>query len=236
MNKLNLDVDFTIKISFIMLILMSSNPVIAQVIGEVVRSENMQDYPVGTKINEQTEIQTGSNQRIAIKTVDGGVMVAGNNAKIKIVKPGFFSHLFGKIYYFFKKEKREQVTIQTPTATIGIRGTKFIIDSEDNTDSEKVSLVEGQLNFDAKDDQYFELYEQRELNEFELFKLEQQAEFNEYKEQIMEEFVAFKKSIELDQGNALVFDGNKVTQTPLDDSVFEEITEFEQFLNDNSWQ
>jgi hypothetical protein len=203
----------------------------AQSMGEVIRSENMPDFPPGTKIAEDTEIKTGDRQKIAIKTDQGDVLIANQNATIKLVKPGFFSHLFGKIYYFISSRKDSSVAVQTATSTIGIRGTKFIIDTDlaDNS-RERVSLVEGELNFDSNDDELFQLYQQRELTEFEQYRKQQMAEFQDFKQSMMEEFVAYKASIQLGAGFALQFDGKKATRVPLDEHITTEIEEFEQFV------
>jgi hypothetical protein len=212
-------------------ILLNAPGAVAQSIGEVIRSENMAEYPPGTKISRDMEIKTGDNQKIAIKTDQGDVLVADQNATVRLVKPGFFSHLFGKIFYFISSRKDNNVSIKTATATLGIRGTKFIIDTDQlNNQKERVSLVEGRLQFDSNDDELFQLYEKRELTEFEIYKRQQMTEFEEFKQQMIDEFIAYKASIELGAGFALEFDGKKATRVPLDQSVVSEVEEFEQFI------
>ena len=222
---------------YLILLSLFSSITNAQVMAEVLRSENMPSYPAGMKISQKTEIKTGEKQKIAIKTKQGDVLVAGQNASIKLVKPGFFSHFFGKIFYFISPRKLNAVSVQTATATIGIRGTKFIIDTaeQDNT-KETVSLAEGQLSFDSNDDEYFKLYEQRELTEYDKYKREQRAEYEQFKQQMVDEFVAYKASINLDAGYALQFDGKKATRVALDPHANDEFNEFEQFIADNNLQ
>lgn len=206
----------------------------AQMMGEVIRSHNMPQYPPGTQVSEQSEIKTGEGQKIAIRTTQGDVLIAGQNASIQLVKPGFFSHLFGKVYYYISRRQANEVSITTTTSTIGIRGTKFIIDSAGDEElKESVALAEGSLNFTSNDDEYFQLYRQRELTEFELYKREQMAEFAEFKQNMMDEFVAYKASIDLTAGYTLDFDGKKATQRPLAQQVKVEFDEFERFIADN---
>lgn len=207
----------------------------AETLAVVVRSQNMPGFPAGYEIAENSEIQTGDNQRIAVKTLQGDVLSAGQNSSIKLVKPGFFQQLFGKVYYFISKRSREErVLVQTTTATIGIRGTTFVVDSAGaDLNQETVSLQQGQLNFESNDDEYFKLYQLKELDEFELFKRQMQTEFDAYKAELEEEFVAYKKSIELDQGFALKFDGKKVIKVPFDEDVNRQFEEFEAFINQN---
>jgi hypothetical protein len=143
----------------------------ADTVGIVIRSLHMPAYPVGTRIEEGTEIVTEAGQKIALQTIEGDVLAVDGKSKVKLVKPGFFSQLFGKVFYFFIPREDQDVTVKTSTATIGIRGTKFIIDSasDDATGgdvaADKVSLVEGKLNFQSNDDETFALYKQRALRE-----------------------------------------------------------------------
>ena len=163
------------------------------------------------------------------------MLVAGKNATIKIKEPGFFSHLFGKIYYFIAPRQTDKVKVTTSMATIGIRGTKFIIDSDEaDTSNETVSLASGKLNFESNDDDLFELYHQRELTEFEQYKRQQMAEYAEFKQNMMDEFVAYKASIDLGDGFALKFDGKKATRVKLDKKMDDEFAEFEQFIAESS--
>jgi hypothetical protein len=204
----------------------------AETLGVVVRSQNMPEFPAGYEVSENSEIRTGENQKIAVKTRQGDILVAGQNSSIKLVKPGFFQQLFGKIYYFISKRSREdRVRVQTSTATIGIRGTTFVVDSgSEDQKQETVSLQEGVLNFESNDDEYFKLYQLKELDEFEQFKRQIQSEFDDYKAQLEEEFVAYKKSIQLEQGFALKFDGKKVVKLPFDENSNQQFEEFEAFF------
>ena len=235
---MNISINSFIRLGFYQLLVVIGLTILpalasAEVIGEVIQSENMPIYPKGTKITKGMEIKTNGQQKIAIKTRDGDVLVAGKNATIKIKEPGFFSHLFGKIYYFIAPRQTNKVKVTTSTATIGIRGTKFIIDSDEaDASNETVSLASGKLNFESNDDELFELYHQRELTEFEQYKRQQQSDFNEYKQQMMDEFVAYKASIDLDSGFALKFDGKKATRIALDNKVDAEFAEFERFIAD----
>lgn len=204
-----------------------------EAMARVIKSQNMPRYPVGKKLLENSEIRTRSNQRIMIKTRQGDVLVANQNARIKLVKPGFFSQLFGKIFYFITPRRDSRVSVNTATATIGIRGTTFIIDSSQaNTQAQRVALLKGKLQIDANNDEEFALYQQREMNEFERYKRQILGEFDAYKQQMMQQFVAYRASIDLQAGDALAFDGNKVVRQPMDDNTTREFAEFERYIAD----
>ena len=207
----------------------------AETLAVVVRSQNMPEYPQGMEISEDTEIRTDANQQIALKTRQGDILVANKNSTIKLVKPGFFQHLFGKIYYFIAPRKQNNVQVETTTATIGVRGTKFLIDSAGSAQKQdSVALSEGMLNFESRDDVLFELYNQRELTEFELFRRQMQSEFDAFKQQLEEEFVAYQNSIDLESGFSLAFDGKRVVRMPNDAGIEMQFREFEAFISENS--
>lgn len=220
----------------LLLLCMPLSGIAAETLGVVIRSQNMPGFPAGYEITENSEIQTRENQKIAVKTNSGDVLIANPNSTIKLVNPGFFQQLFGKIYYFINRRSSDnQVRVQTTTATIGIRGTKFVVDSAgDEQKQDTVSLAEGKLNFESNDDEYFKLYQQREIDEFEKFKQELAAEYDSYKKQMAEEFVAYKKSIDLEHGYSLSFDGKKVVKVPFDENMNLQFEEFEAFIKENT--
>ncbi len=240
MNINSLKIDFSYLLLRVVIVgVLASIPFVqpnAETLGVVVRSQNMPDFPGGFEITENSEIRTGENQKIAIKTSQGDVLVADQNSSIKLVKPGFFQQLLGKIYYFISERSRvERVRVQTSTATIGIRGTTFVVDSAgDEQKQDTVSLQEGALIFESNDDEYFKLYQLRELDEFEQFKRQMQSEYDAYKAELEEEFVEYKKSIQLDKGFTLKFDGKKVVKLPFDKNSNKQFEEFEAFLNQNT--
>ena len=204
----------------------------AATLGVVLRSENMPSYPQGMQILQDSEIRTGKNQKVAVKTTQGDILAADSNSIIKLVKPGFFQHLLGKIYFLVAPRKNNNVRVETRTATLGIRGTRFLVDSQNEADGEiNVALSEGQLNIESKGGRYFQLYEQRELSEYEKYKRNVQNEFDTYKQQVEEEFVAYKKSFDLDSGFSLVFDGSKVVRRVNDENVDSQFEAFEAFIN-----
>ena len=108
----------------------------------------MEEYPESTRFSEDSKIETDPNQGIAVKTDESDIFVATSNSKIKLVKRGFFSYLFREVYYFFTPNKTRNISVRTGSSTLGIRGTKFLIDSESgDVNKDKISLIEDQLNF-----------------------------------------------------------------------------------------
>jgi hypothetical protein len=207
----------------------------------VIRVENMILYRQGQKIVVGAHISTQANQRLALRTDDGDVIALGENSQIRIKKASFFSQLFGKIYYLFKPRNEGQkiVHVQTVTATIGIRGTNFLVTSVVEDQSDVISLENGLLNVASPDDQPFKVHKQKPLSEYEQYQLEVEKsiaaidqEFEDFKKQVDQEFVEFKLSVGLSSGQTLKIVGRDLYTVDLPDGQQDEINAFKDFIGD----
>jgi hypothetical protein len=134
---------------------------------------------------------------------------------------GFFRQLSGIIYYAVnsinKKDRTLEVRIKT--ATMGIRGTRFIV--TDVPDRNEVGMRKGTLSVSSPGDE-FEIHKKSEQDEFEALKRESEAAINEekrqfekYKEDTQHEFVEYKKEFALDTNRMVSFNGKRVDDKPL---------------------
>ena len=204
----------------------------------VIKSQNMPDFPAGFKLPANTVIETEGNQRLALKTNAGVTVIVGNSSNFRLVKPSFFNHVFGKIYYFIRsRTEGRRIKIRSHVATLGIRGTEFIITNNDESNGQ-ISLAEGLLDIESNDDEPFAIKSEREPTEFERYKLESlkemqsiNDEFENYKKQINLEFTEYKKSFQLTKNTTLSFDGKNVSQEPLSAEQKEELQSFEAFID-----
>jgi len=208
----------------------------SEAIAFVVKSQNMPGYPEGHKMPANTVIKTTGDQRLALKTEAGDTVIIGENSNFKLVKPSLFSHVFGKIYYYIRSRSTGRLKVRSHVATLGVRGTKFIISSSDK-DVGQVALAEGLLDIESNDDQPFAITSKRELTEFERYRLESlremqgiNDEFERYKKEIEQEFIEYKKSFELTENTTLSFSGKKVEKMPLSEKQKEEFSSFEDFI------
>lgn len=205
----------------------------------VIKSQNMPSFPVGHKLPVNSVIETTDNQRLALKTNAGDTVIVGKSSNFKLVEPSFFSHVFGKIYYFIRsRNEGRKLRVRSHVATLGVRGTKFIISNNDK-DSGQVSLAEGLLDIESNDDEPFAIKSTREPTEFERYKLESlkemqsiNDEFEKYKKQINLEFTEYKKSFQLTENTTLSFDGKNVDQVPLSAEQKEDMLSFEAFIEE----
>ena len=143
---------------------------------------------VDEPLNENDTIVTREGARIVVQFDDGALSVLDEKSRLRVEKTSWFSYLGGKVYFTFKKVFGEPRRVRTRAATIGVRGTTFIISENENRDGESVALKEGLLQIESTGPA-FEIHKQKELNEFEQFKLEQMRA----RQATLDEFEKYKK-------------------------------------------
>ena len=222
-------------------LILSPLPSQAENYATVIKVENMILYRQGQKIIVGAHISTQANQRLALRTDDGDVIALGENSQIRIKKASLFSQLFGKIYYLFKprNEGQQNANVQTVTATIGIRGTNFLVTSTVEDQRDVISLENGLLNVVSPDDQPFKVHKQKPLSEFEQYQQEAEQgmakidqEFEDFKKQVNEEFIEYKLEVALSAGQTLKIVGRDLYTVDLPDGQQEEIDAFKEFIGD----
>jgi len=183
-------------------------------------------------IREMDTIVTKKGSRAVVQFSDGTLSVLDQKSSLRIEKTSWFSHIGGKIYFTFKKVFGPPRKIQSKFATIGIRGTTFIVYDDEN--GEGIALQEGELEIESPEGE-FEIHKQKVVDDFAAFK--QQAkekqetmknEFSEYKKQITKDFVEYKKSFTLEANRVIRFDGKRVDETEMGDNVKAEFASFEE--------
>ncbi|MCW8935962.1 MAG: FecR domain-containing protein [Gammaproteobacteria bacterium] len=213
---------------------------IVKVQGEVyvVNSEGDKREPEKKQflVNSNETVVTSKESRAVIQFEDGAMSVLDEKSSLRVEQSGWLSQLGGKIYYVFRKVigKKKPKKVRTRFATIGIRGTTFIVDAEEA--SQQVALQEGKLNLESPGDDYEIHKAVSDTQDFAAFK--QQAaqrqqelddEFSDYKQNIGEEFIEYKKSFDLEANKVVSFNGNRVDENTLDknwESSFDDFAEF----------
>ena len=177
-------------------------------------------------VNSNETVVTSNNSKAVLQFDDGAMSVLDEKSSLRVEKSGWLSQLGGKIYYVFRKAigKSKSKKVKTKFATIGIRGTTFIVDA--GSDNQQVALQEGNLNIESPGDDYEFHKPQPEESEFDAFMRQaaekQQAlndEFADYKEDLNKEFVEFKKSFDMKANHVVSFNGNRVNESKIDDDL-----------------
>ncbi len=174
-------------------------------------------------VNENETIVTEKNSQAVVQFDDGVMSVVDEESELLVEKNGWLSQLGGKVYYIFRKVigKSERKKVKTRFATIGIRGTTFIVDANDL--QPQIALKEGNLNIQSPDDRDYELRQKKPEDDFAAYRQrvmqQQQAmqdEFRAYKQQIAREFIEYRKSFDIHANQVVSFDNRKVSQSTLD--------------------
>ncbi len=183
------------------------------------------------KVRQMDTIVTKEGGRAVVQFSDGALSVLTEKSRLRVEKTNWLSHIGGKIYFTFRKVFGERREVKTKFATIGIRGTTFIVYDDEN--GEGVALQEGQLDVESLGEA-FEIHKQKELSEYEAFLLEAEQskqalrdEYDTYKKDLNNEFVEYKKNFTLEANRVIRFDGNRVDETEMGEDVKAEFEDFE---------
>ena len=185
----------------------------------------------GLVVREFDSIETATGGNAVIRFTDGTLSIMDQNSRIRVEKTGWFSHLGGKIYFTFRKVFGDSHQVKTRFATLGIRGTTFIVTDDDSGQS--VALAEGLLDIQTPG-AAFEIHRQQQLDQFKAYKQQAeqqqqatQSEFDDYKRQQTRDFIEYKTSFSLQPNHIVRFDGNRVEEALIDDEIKAEFEYFE---------
>ena len=182
-------------------------------------------------VRELDTVVTSENGTAVIRFNDGSMSVMSEKSSLRVEKTNWLSHIGGRIYFTFRKVFGEPKRVRTPFATIGVRGTTFVI--FDDEAGQGVSLQEGVVEVESPAEA-FEIHRTREMDEFERFRMEAKRErqqmldeFEDYKKKTIDEFVVYRKQFTLDPGHTIRFDGNRVDESLFDDDDRQQFEDFE---------
>lgn len=188
------------------------------------------------RVREMDTIVTAEDGAAVVHFNDGSMSVMREKSRLRVEKTNWLSHIGGKIYFTFRKVFGEPKRVRTRFATIGVRGTTFIV--TDENDVQGVALKEGQVEVESPEGEY-EIHRQKEVDGFEAFKQqmahEQQQladEFAQYKQQTQQEFVEYKKQFLLQANRVIRFDGKRVDETAITEQDRQEFASFEAIAGD----
>ena len=198
-----------------------------------VKGERRLVKEVDEPLNEMDTIVTKKNARIVMQFDDGALSILDEKSRLRVERTSWFSYLGGKVYFAFKKVFGEPRRVRTRVATIGVRGTTFIISENAEQGSESIALKEGLLDVESHGP-VFEVHRQRELDEFSQFKQQQQQrrqqmqnEFEQYKKQSRQEFIEYRRHLMLKPNRVITLSGYRVDETDMSDADNADFTSFE---------
>lgn len=164
-------------------------------------------------------IITKNKSKVIIKQKNGNIITIGENSKLELINFDEVGQKKGKSFFNIvpsinKLSNKFKFKIKLKSATIGIRGTNFIVSS---ANTENITLREGKLDIIANKDK-FKIYNKKTVEEnygvdaqkekFEEFLNNFNNEFLEFKRKQEYEFEGFKKKFKLEEGTTVVFGKN----------------------------
>jgi len=145
---------------------------------------------------------TYADSKVLIELGDKSKLVLNENAELTLVDRETLRQGSGEVYYKIEKRANSQgLKVETPFSIIGIKGTEFIVNSDENGE---IALNEGLIGVEALH-AAFELHKKKVMADYEAFKNKQMQEFEAYKAQAHEEVVTYVKAFDLQESKMLRF-------------------------------
>lgn len=205
------------------------------------QSDQQKDQPVASKsiLPARHVLVTGPNGRAVVRIGEAGYIVVEKNSTIEISREKdhaqFLRQVTGMIYYAvnFIRGTQQPMEIRTATATIGIRGTRFLV--ADLPERKEIGVRKGLVSVTSLGED-FEIHKKAQEDEFEAFKrktqegvAEEKRKFSEYKADTEREFIEYKREFGLGTNRMATFDGNRVVERPLSDESKKDMETLEAY-------
>jgi len=175
----------------------------------------------GLEIKKGDLITTSKNANVVIKLIDGSTLILDSSSTLHFTSANMAEQETGKVYYkITSRDAKNALKVKTPFAIIGIKGTTFIVDSGEKA---SVKLKEGVVGIQSIKEE-FELYRKAVQAEYNKYRSEQEAAYQKYLNDQNKGAALLTKEFDLQAGNTIVFDGQKVDEkawTKEDDAEFE---------------
>jgi hypothetical protein len=170
---------------------------------------------------------TYKNSMSTIKLKDGSLVTLDEKTKLRVEDLQKLKQEEGQVFFNIETQGSKSLQVSTNFATIGVKGTKFIINSDTN---KSVALKSGLVSVEALEGE-FELHrkKERKMTDFEVYQMAHDYEYQQYKTKLEEEFIEFKKQFDLQPNKFVSFDGNVVKENTINTNIEKEFTRFENF-------
>jgi len=194
---------------------------------------------VGTRLPAGGSLETGDSGRVVVRLGNTGFAVLDRKSKLEVAprqdRLSWLRHVTGWIYYAVNRDaaRKEPVGVRTTVATIGIRGTRFLI--VDVPGRSELGMRKGQVRVESPEGE-FELRREAEQNEFEAYKqqgdaaLEREKEdFKKFEASTRTEFAEYTREFTLGAERQAVFDGRQVREQALSAEARREMESAEDY-------
>jgi len=204
--------------------------------------QNMKPVQSKSILPAKNVLITGPTARAVVRVGSDGFIVMGKNSQVEINRKndqaGLFRQITGIIYYAFNSIKGSQraIEVRTAAATIGIRGTRFLV--TDIAERNEIGMRKGLVSVTSPDGE-FEIHKKTQQDEFEAFKQEakvaiakEKREFEKYNANSQKEFIEYKREFGLNANRMASFDGKRVVDRPLSGETKKDMESFEAYAEE----
>jgi len=170
----------------------------------------------GMSLEVGQTLKTRLSGEANIKLLDNTKVIVASNSSLEILELKKLA--VGGEKVLFKVAKQNDVkglSVVTQSAIIGIRGTTFMISSDEK--AQAIYLQEGEINVKPP------------VGTFKSYLKSDEEEFNQYKEQLEKEFAKYVEDITMKGGSAVSIDGNEVRQLTMSKEIEVEFEAFKKF-------
>ncbi len=182
-----------------------------------------------SKVEAQHKLYSGDmvlsyrNAHALIILRDGSKVVLDARASIRF-STNEVDQRSGAVYYeIHHRNAKHALKVKTEFAIIGIKGTTFIVNADD--EKESVALQEGEIEVESPE-AAFRLYRDRVNADFIAYQNRQNQGFEAYKNRQNKKMASSVKAFEMQAGKVVHFSGNKAEESDFDINV---TAEFERF-------
>ncbi len=192
----------------------------------------------GEHLNPGDIVMTYRHASVMLELINGSRIVLDEKAILRFAQSDMIQQRGGAIYYeITKRDAKNSLKVRTPFAIIGIKGTTFIINADDNPN---IALKEGIVNIKSIKDK-FELYRERAQKKVDNYRAKEQHKVDEYRKEQAEALKAYKASqeryikeyrasFELHSGRSVSFNKQRAEETPMRDQDTKQFEYFEALI------
>jgi hypothetical protein len=182
----------------------------------------------GTKIQKGDLVTTSSSATALLKLVDGSNVVLDKSSSILFANINQAEQKSGSVYYkITSRSANNSLDVKTPFAIIGIKGTTFIVNSDEGDKS--IALKEGKIGIASMKEE-FELYRKKVLEEFNNYKNQQEAAYEQYLRELAGEKPQIVKEFDLNAGNKVSFNEKKVVESSFNGDTNASFNHFDDII------
>lgn len=180
---------------------------------------------VGSRLPAGGSVETGDNGRVVVRLGNAGFAVLDRRSKLEVTpardRMDWLRHVTGWIYYALHRDtsRKEPVGVRTAVATIGVRGTRFLV--VDAPDRSELGMRKGEVSVESLEGE-FELHREAQKDEFDAYKKEgaaaverEQDDFKKFAAETRKEFTEYTRAFSLRADRQVVFDGKRVREQAL---------------------